>query len=347
MEKMETGKRRGEVPGEIARRLVENLVSGGQYDFSGFREASDACIQIVSAFQLLHNRGYFFRDWNCGYLWVGSENENMILDLDKKILALGEGTEHGRDLRFTAPEALTGQGKVLPNEYTDRYSLAVILFLILFQNHPLEGKRSLVPCLTDAVEQELYGSNPLFICEPEDVGNAPLRNSPVRERWGCMPDYIKDAFMAVFGRQALKEPEHRLSECDWLKTLVRLRSGVVTCSCGNEVVVRDGAAAACGHCGRQAAIERFLKLPEYFIPAAKGSRVYRCQLGACNAGEALDPVLLVVAKPDGILGVKNMTPGILGAVTPSGSTRQIQPQEVIPFKPGIKIEAFDKTIELA
>ena len=60
----------------------------------------------------------------------------------------------------------------------------------------------------------------------------------------------------------------------------------------------------------------------------------------------MNPIALVVAKPDGTLGVKNMTQMILNAQTPSGKSKQIQPQEVIPFKPGIKIEAFDKIIEL-
>ena len=74
-----------------------------------------------------------------------------------------------------------------------------------------------------------------------------------------------------------------------------------------------------------------IKLPGYSITAAKGSRVYRCQLGTCNADDALNPVALVVAKPDGTLGVKNMTQNILNALTPSGKSKQIQPQEVIPL----------------
>ena len=37
---------------------------------------------------------------------------------------------------------------------------------------------------------------------------------------------------------------------------------------------------------------------------------------------------------------------ILNATTPSGKPKQIKPNEVIPFIPGIVIEAFDKKIEL-
>ena len=37
---------------------------------------------------------------------------------------------------------------------------------------------------------------------------------------------------------------------------------------------------------------------------------------------------------------------ILNAVTPSGKPKQIKPDEVIPFNPGIVIDAFDKKIEL-
>jgi len=46
------------------------------------------------------------------------------------------------------------------------------------------------------------------------------------------------------------------------------------------------------------------------------------------------------------LGVKNMTSNILKAITPSGKEKQVQPQEVVPFKSGIIIEAYDNKIEL-
>lgn len=188
----------------------------------------------------------------------------------------------------------------------------------------------------------------MFIYDPNDNANGPVKNIHVNvmNRWGFMPQYLKDEFLTAFSQQALKDPNRRPRELDWLKVLVRFRSDIVKCSCGNEVFIQNASTTKCDDCGKPVVVKNTIKLPGYSITAAKGSRVYRCQLGTCNADDALNPVALVVAKPDGTLGVKNMTQNILNALTPSGKSKQIQPQEVIPFKPGIKIEAFDKTIEL-
>ena len=217
-------------------------------------------------------------------------------------------------------------------------------------NHPLEGKKSLIPCLTPTEAEKLYGSEALFICDPQNNANAPVKNihANVIARWGFMPDYIKDAFLKAFSQQAIKEPNRRLRELDWLKVLVRFRSDIVKCGCGNEVFIKDASTTKCDGCGKPMVISHVIKLPDYAITAAKGSRIYRCQLGVCNADEALNPVALVVAKDNdpSVLGLKNMTTNILSAKTPSGNMRQVQPQEVVPFKAGIVIEAYGNKIEL-
>ena len=84
----------------------------------------------------------------------------------------------------------------------------------------------------------------------------------------------------------------------------------------------------------------------YSTAASKGTRVYRCQLGVCNIEDALAPVLLVVAKADGTLGVKNMTINPLKAFTPSRKEKVIEPGMVVPFISDISIVAYDKTISL-
>jgi len=222
--------------------------------------------------------------------------------------------------------------------------------MILCMNHPLEGKKSLVPCLTPKEAEKLYGSEALFIYDPNNTANAPVKNihANVIARWGYMPDYIKDIFLKAFSQQAIKEPGRRPRELDWLKVLVRFRSDIVKCNCGNEVFIKNAATTRCDGCGKPMTITHVIKLPEYSITAAKGSRVYRCQLGSCNADEALTPVALVVADTQNpqILGIKNMTSNILEAITPSGKRRQVQPQEIVPFKSGIVIEVFDSKIEL-
>ena len=84
------------------------------------------------------------------------------------------------------------------------------------------------------------------------------------------------------------------------------------------------------------------------MTAAKNTRIYKCQLGVCNADEALTPIALVVAKNDdpNVLGLRNMTKNIVVGTTPSGKTNQVKPGEVIPLKAGISIKVLDGKIEI-
>lgn len=327
---------------------LSKILASEKYNFANFKVATEACIRIVSAFRILHNNGYSYQDLNDGNFFINPRTGEVLICDNDNVAPNGTNTGILGKPRYMAPEIVVGKGKVLPNTQSDRYSLSAILFLILFLSHPLEGKRWLVPCMTDVIAEKLYGSEPLFIYDPNDKTNGPVKNIHINvmNRWGFMPGYLKDEFLTAFSQQALKDPNRRPRELDWLKVLVRFRSDIVKCSCGNEVFVQNASTTKCDACGKPVAVKNTIKLPSYSITAAKGSRVYRCQLGTCNADEALNPVALVVAKADGTLGIKNMTKNILNAFTPSGKAKQIKAQETIPFKPGIKIEVFDKTIEL-
>lgn len=316
--------------------------------FSSFKAAVEVCIKIVSAFRILHNHGYSYQDLNDGNFFINPKTGDVLICDNDNVAPNGTNMGIIGKPRYMAPEIVMNHS--LPNTQTDRFSLSVILFLVLCMNHPLEGKKSLVPCLTPAEAEKLYGSEAVFICDPTDKSNCPVRNihQNVIARWSYMPDYIKDSFRRAFGQQAITEPGRRLRELDWLKVLVRFRSDIVKCACGNEVFINNAASTKCDGCGTLMEVNHIIKLPDYSITAAKGSRVYRCQLGICNADEALTPVALVVSKGDdsSVLGLKNMTPNILKATTPSGKVKQVQPQEIVPFKPGIIIETFDSKIEL-
>ena len=305
----------------------------------------------MSAFRILHNNGYSYQDLNDGNFFINPQTGDVLICDTDNIAKNGTSTGILGKPRYMAPEIVNGKGKVLPDTQSDRYSLAAILFLILFNNHPLEGSHwVMVTCMTDDVAEKLYGTAPLFIFDQTNRSNAPVRNLQISviERWAFMPGYLKEKFVTAFSQEALKNPGKRLRELDWLQVLVRFRSDIVRCSCGNEVFIQNAATTKCDVCGKPVVVTHTIRLPGYSITAAGGSRIYRCMLGTCNADEALNPVACVVTRRDkpGVLGFKNMSGRILNATTPSGKPKQIKPNDVIPFNPGIVIEAFEKKIEL-
>ena len=330
---------------------LSKILGSRKCNFASFRAAAEACIRIVSAFRILHNNGYSYQDMNDGNFFINPQNGDVLICDTDNIAKNGTHTGILGKPRYMAPEIVNGKGSVLPDTQSDRYSLAAILFLILFTNHPLEGSRwVMATCMTDELAEKLYGSAPLFIFDPNDRSNAPVRNIQVsvQNRWIFMPEYLKSKFVAAFSQEALRNPGKRLRELDWLQVLVRFRSDIVRCSCGNEVFIQNASTTKCDACGKPVVVTHTIALPGYAITAAAGSRVYRCMLGTCNADEALHPVACVVTRRDkpGVMGLRNMSGRILNATTPSGKPKQIRTDEVIPFNPGIVIEAFDKKIEL-
>ena len=104
-----------------------------------FRVLITACFEICRNFHILHSKGLCYQDLSLNNLYFDPLNgEIKIGDTDNIII---NGSEKGNVLgtpKFMAPEIITCNS--LPSTQTDLYSLAVLLFYILFLNHPLEGK---------------------------------------------------------------------------------------------------------------------------------------------------------------------------------------------------------------
>lgn len=315
--------------------------------FKSYRTIIDAAMKIVSAFRILHNMGYSYQDLNDGNFFVNPKNGKVLICDNDNIAPDGMETGIIGKPRYMAPEIVLHKSQ--PNSLSDRFSMSIILYILFCLNHPLEGKRYLVSGLTPAIQEKLYGSEPLFIMDPDDKSNGP---HPVIHKntitvWPCLPDYMQRIFLTAFSQKALKKPSSRPREIDWLNALTRFRSEIVACQCGNEIFTQQGAPCRCERCGKKAHIPFKLVLSGYSIPAIKDSRVYRCQLGVCDEKDALTPVVQVVEKREtGILGIRNMSDRRWDAITTKGEVRKVAPDEVIPLKNGIVINIGDESVTI-
>ena len=329
--------------------LTNVLVTSGGGGFTSFKAVVEAAIKIVSAFRILHVRGYSYQDMNSGNFFINPRTGDVLICDNDNVAPNGTYTGIVGTPQYMAPEIVMGNAK--PDTHTDEFSLAVVLFMLLCASHPLEGEHWVVPCLTPEIEKRLYGNDALFIFDPHDPSNRPVRgvHNNVLKRWDFLPQYMKDAFLEAFSREAITNPNKRVRELNWLKALVRFQSDIVRCStCGNEIFITNASSTVCDRCNEMYEVKNTLKLYEYSVTAAKNTRIYKCQLGVCNADEALTPVGLVVAKPDNpqVLGFRTLSKTIMIGTTPSGKVNQVQPGEVIPLKAGISIQVFDGTIEI-
>lgn len=316
--------------------------------FTSYRTAIDAALHIVSAFRILHNAGYSYQDLNDGNFFIDPRTGKVLICDNDNVAPNGVETGILGKPRYMAPEIVTGKKK--PDNLSDRFSMSIIIFILFCMNHPLEGKRSLAACLSPELQEKLYGTDPVFIMDPTNKENGPdpKIHKNVIKVWPCLPEYMRTLFLSAFSKKAMESPNARPKELDWINNLVKFRSDTIRCQCGNEVFTQNGAPCRCEICKRMLDIPYRLEFSEYAIPGVADSRIYRCQLGTCNADEALKPMGRIVAKKEdrSILGLKNLSDRSWNATTPSGKAKKVMPGEVIPIKDGITFTVNTETIQI-
>ena len=178
--------------------------------------------------------------------------------------------------RYMAPEIVGGK---MPNKYSDRFSLSVILFMLFYANHPFEGAKVVsCPCMTESYEKKFYGSEATFIFDPNDRSNRPVRgiHQNVIKRWGVFPAKLREVFTEQFSQEKLKNPQTRLIESQWEKVIAGIRDELVVCPhCKEETFVEiEGAEHKCINCGRDIDVSKYLLMGTRKQILTKGTKLY-------------------------------------------------------------------------
>lgn len=313
-----------------------------------FKRVVDVALGIANSLRVLHNEGFSYQDLNDGNFFIELQGGKVLICDNDNVAINGETTGVLGKPRYMAPEIV--RREKMPNRYSDYYSLALIIYRLLTKGHPLEGKRTTKGTLTPNLQLLFYGTDPIFIFDPEDDRNRP---DPVIHKeqidiWNCLPQYMKDIFSRAFSKTGLMKPNKRPSEVEWIDALVRFRSNIVRCKCGNEVFVNETGEAICDICSEKVDIPFWIELPEYRLPGVKDSRLYRCQTCVTDPNKALDPVSRVLAAKDdsGKLGIKNMCSNSWNALTSKGIEREVEPGTVVPLKEGIEFYINGITVKI-
>lgn len=302
--------------------------------FSGLYSIVNAAIRITMAFRELHNNGKSYQDLNDGGFFIRpSDGDVRICDCDN-IAPYGEHLGIAGKPGYMAPEIV--RGEKAPDKLTDRYSLAVLLFRLLLRGDPLEGSRVLKSvCLTEEAERRHYGFEPMFVYDPENDANRPVRgvHNNIIKFWQIMPDYIREAFTFSF-TTGLHQPEKRLIEKQWLDLLIRLRGDICTCPCGSQSFVNSYQTDADGKlicpCGTHFAPPLQLTDGKTRVLLSDGVRLFSDDITVTAevVRNKLNPSLW---------GLKNHTASTWICTLPNGQEKEIPPQGAAPIFTGTKL----------
>lgn len=325
--------------------------------FDSFQARATAMINIVNGFRILHNQGFSYQDLNDGNFFINPHNGDVLICDNDNVSYPGYSTGILGKSRYMAPEIVLGQK--MPDKATDRFSLALLLFMLACKAHPLEGAGATPPCMTPSIEKQIYGSKPVFIFDPTDKSNRPIRGVHVNaiNMWPELPDYLRNAFERAFSKDAMTyKPANksyaapRVIEKEWLDVLVQFRNSIVPCSCKNEEFVTNSK-FICSSCGKRLPLASSIKTTHHTVPAYPGVKVMRMEIENCSDDQAIVPIAEVLAAPGKpndpySFGIKNVSRDIWRCTTTTGQQRNLQPGEVMPAKPGIKVFAGKGQFEI-
>ena len=320
--------------GDFAKYLLAKV------NFKSDTALINAALNIVDGFMRLHFAGFNYQDLNDGNFFINFENGDVLICDNDNVMGQGFSSGIAGKCRYMAPEIV--RGEKTPDKQTDRFSLAVVLFLLLFANHPLEGRLTAKgnDITTEADEKRFYGEDPVFIFDPKDKRNAPnnLTSANAIKIWGLVPEYIREMFIEAFNYDRLHGKTPQLLESSWLKAFVRWRSDIIKCSCGTENTADSKGILTCA-CGKNRRIPAYLCFSKTRIPLYPGAKIFECQT-VSDSDDYTKATAEVITNPKDpkVLGLKNLSSARWLVTAPDGATAQKGKDEVIKITAGIKID---------
>ena len=329
---------------------------------------SSALIDLVDAFEALHAKGLSYQDLNDGGIVFDCQHGKVLIcDNDNvapdkiNIKIDDEGHCIQGKFKFMAPEVAINM--ILPDRYSDRFSMAVLMFMLLTMAHPLDGaKRLQEATMTPSVQRRLYGTEPVFIFDPNNASNRPdpQKDANATLGWSRLPDFIQNLFIRALtsglpavGKtkdQLETERQSRPSEREWRVALHKWMDTLASCpGCKLWMNVNlsgfDIQPTTCPYCGKKFT----LNLPVLVVK--KRDRVVRTivlddgkEIPKCSViGEASNDTAIMVkksAKAANVYGLQNMLTLQWRCTQQGSKPRLVNANEIVAALNGVFIE-FD------
>ena len=322
--------------GYIMKLRPQNYYEFGNFllakvSFKSFTAMLSAAMKICNGFMMLHRFGYSYQDLNDGNFFIDPQTGDVLICDNDNVMPQGEKSGIMGKARYMAPEIVAGG---IPDKYSDRFSLSVILFMLFYANHPFEGAKVVAcPCMTESFEKKFYGSEALFIYNPNDKSNLPVRgiHQNVIKRWPVFPKLLRDTFIDEFSQEKLKNPSQRMIEQNWEKIISVIRDSLVVCNhCKEETFVTiSNTKDKCMNCNKEVDLSRRLVMLNRSLPLTNKTPIY---IDNDNTPDGI-----VTVDNNGFLLIKNVSTETWTVETPSGKVKTVAPQEILPVKEGLKI----------
>ncbi len=329
----------------------------GKNKFKNKRILLNWCIELVKSFKLLHERGYSYQDLNDGSFFLNPENGKILICDNDNVTADKRSLGVLGKMRYMAPEIVRGDkdkatgDRQMPDTHSDRFSLAIILFLALCMGNPFEGECLKKYVIVDEkAEYEMFGSHPVYIYNENDTSNRPIRgyHTTVLNKYPLLPSYIKEAFHRTFVDGLTDRENGRTTELEWLKLLCKYRDELITCSCGKEYIYGFAEKKhndKCPYCKQDTRKFCYLHIGKNRVLLEPNKLLYEIHIDKYSSNYNLPIGRVIVNKNNPSLwGIELRMPNDVLIKDNNGNEKTISRTGVIPIVNGLKIKFNDATV---
>lgn len=186
-----------------------------------------AALNIVAAISDLHHKGLSYKDLQPKNFVINEDTGNILV-VDNNNISAGRGSVLGTP-GYMAPEIPRSGYQLLPNTETDYYSLAIVLFKLFYNDHPMEGKRCRdFHVFDEKAEEKIYYIDPIFCMDPHNSSNRPdeIFTPNICKRWDILFTELQPAFEEAF-TEGINRPGKRITDNRWMKEISSLRDKII------------------------------------------------------------------------------------------------------------------------
>ncbi len=321
--------------------------------------------ELSHSYLQLHAKGLCYRDISFGNVFFDSATGEVRICDNDNVDVDGQPGAIGGTARFMAPEIVRGDNT--PSTQTDLFSLAVLLFYLLMNHHPLEGAReAAIHCFDLPAMTKLYGTEPIFIFDPNDDRNRPVPayHDNALAFWPIYPEFLRKLFVRAF-TDGLSDPFHgRVRESEWRAALVQLRDLLCYCpackaenfydaeAARNSGQGQANSAGACWACGQPVRLPPRIRIAhsnnqynaqsssQQVIVLRHDTKLYPHHVNRNCHYDFSHPIAEIAFHPTNpsIWGLKNLAADKWVATTASGEVHDVQPGRTVTIATGTRIQ---------
>ncbi len=323
-----------------------------------FYTLATAGFNLSDSFLQLHSGGFCYRDISFGNVFFDPESGDILI-CDNDNIAVDKITSKSDikgTLGFMAPEVV--RDEELPSTKTDLFSLAVLLFFMFMVHHPLAGKKEAdIKCLDYAANTKLYGTEPVFIFDPNDDSNKPVKgyqDNPLIY-WPIYPQFLQDLFTKAF-TDGIKDPLNgRIRESEWRSAMVRLRNSILYCSSCNaenfydaDTLRQTGKLNPCWSCKRDIILPLRIRIDNNVVMLNHDTKLFPHHIDEERMYDFSQPVAEMNRHPKNPnrWGLKNLTSEKWTMINSDATVLDVVPGQRVPLKSEIKINFGSKQGEI-